>query len=186
MFDTSDRHTKIAATARAGVWFSTLTLSLAFIFMGYFLALSISDPDRLGATLADQLTLGAAPALSLAQALLASALWLITDMMGVAMMLLIRQLFAGIRDGSGIFTEITALLLRRIGWVLVLIAPASMIVNSATGTLLRYWADPTGLSITLTFEDADMYAIIVGLVLVAFGHIMVDAARLAEENKAFV
>ncbi|GFE48484.1 hypothetical protein So717_02370 [Roseobacter cerasinus] len=187
MTDYLDRQTKIAATALAGVWFSTLALCLALLFAAYFIFLSISDPQHLGREMAEQLELeiGSLP-LTTASALLASLIWLTTDFMAAAMMLLIRQLFAGIRDGSGIFTERTALRLRRVGWVLVLIAPVSMIVDGIAGATLRYWADPTGITFRLGAEEGDIYAIILGLMLVALGHIMGDAAHLAEENKAFV
>lgn len=187
MFDPLDRQTKIAATARAGVWFSTLALCLAVVFAVYFVFLSISDPQELGREIARQLDLEIGSLrLTTASALLASLIWLTTDFMAVAMMFLIRQLFAGIREGTGIFTQKTAIRLRRIGWVLVLIVPVSMIVNGVSGAILRYWADPTGINLSLAFQDSDIYAIILGLMLVALGHIMVDAAHLAEENKAFV
>ncbi|WP_300015734.1 DUF2975 domain-containing protein [uncultured Roseobacter sp.] len=187
MSDPLDRQSKIAATARAGVWFSTLALGLAIVVAVYFVFLSISDPQLLGQKLAQELNLDISTLqLTTASALLASLIWLITDFMAVAMMLLIRQLFAGIREGSGIFTQRTAIRLRRVGWVLVLIVPVSMIVDGIARAILRYWADPTRLTFGIGFEDGDIYAIILGLMLVALGHIMVDAAHMAEENKAFV
>lgn len=187
MSDPLNRQSKIAATARAGVWFSTLAIGLAMVFATYFIFLSLTDPQMLGRELAEELELDiGALRLTTASALLASLIWLTTDFLAVAMMVLIRQLFAGIREGSGIFTQMTAIRLRRVGWVLVLIVPVSMIVDGVAGAILRYWADPTGITFGIGFEDSDIYAIILGLMLVALGHIMVDAAHLAEENKAFV
>lgn len=187
MSDPLNRQSKIAATARAGVWFSTLAIGLAMVFAAYFIFLSLTDPQMLGRELAEELELDiGALRLTTASALLASLIWLTTDFLAVAMMVLIRQLFAGIREGSGIFTQMTAIRLRRVGRVLVLIVPVSMIVDGVAGAILRYWADPTGITFGIGFEDSDIYAIILGLMLVALGHIMVDAAHLAEENKAFV
>ncbi|WP_299679380.1 hypothetical protein [uncultured Roseobacter sp.] len=187
VFDRLDRQTKIAATARAGVWCSTLALYLALIFAVYFILLSIIDPQHLGRELTKHLDIEVGGlTLTTATALLASLIWLTTVFMGAAMMFLIRQLFAGIREASGIFTQVTALRLRRVGWVLVLIVPISMIVDGIAGAVLRYWADPTGITFGLSFKEGDIYAITLGLMLVALGHIMVDAAHLAEENKAFV
>lgn len=187
MSDHLDRQTKIAATARAGVWFSTLALGLAVLFAVYFIGLSFIDPQHLAREMATHLKIEVGSLrLSTAGALLASLIWLTTDVMAAAMMLLIRQLFAGLRDGTGIFTQQTAVRLRRVGWVLVLIVPVSMIVDGTARAILLYWANPTSLAFGIGFEDGDIYAVILGLMLVALGHIMVDAARLAEENKAFV
>ncbi|MEM9637027.1 MAG: DUF2975 domain-containing protein [Pseudomonadota bacterium] len=187
MSDHLDRQTKIATTALAGVWFSTVALGLALVFAAYFIFLSITDPLQLGREMAEHLELEIGSLqLTTASALLASLIWLTTDFMAAAMMLLIRQLFVGIREGSGIFTQKTAIRLRRIGWVLVLIAPVSMIVDGIARAILRYWADPTAITLGFGAQDGDIYAIILGLMLVALGHIMVDAAHLAEENKAFV
>lgn len=187
MLDSHDRQTKIAATARAVVWFSTLAFCLALLFAVYFIFLSISDPQQLGQKLAGELELDIDSLdLTTASALLASLIWLTTDVMAVAMIVLIRQLFAGIRRGTGIFTQKTAVRLRRVGWVLVLLVPVSAIVDGIARALLRYWADPTGITFGVGFKDGDLFAIILGLMLVALGHIMVDAAHLAEENKAFV
>ncbi|MCV3272982.1 DUF2975 domain-containing protein [Roseobacter sinensis] len=182
-----DRQAKIAATARAGVWFSTLALGLALLLAAYFLFLSVTDPLQLGRELAKELELEIdGLRLTTASALLASLIWLTTDFMAVAMILLIRRLFSGLRAGTGIFTETTAIRLRRIGWVLVLIIPVSMVVDGIARALLRYWADPTGITFGIGFQDGDIYAVILGLMLVALGHIMVDAAHMAEENRAFV
>lgn len=187
MFENLDRQKKIAATARAGVWFSTLALCLALLFAAYFIFLSLNDPQKLGQELAGELELDIGSLrLTTASALLASMIWLTTDFMAVAMVLLIRQLFAGIRKGTGIFTQQTAIRLRRVGWVLVMIVPVSAIVDGVAGAILRYWAEPTSIVFGVGFKDGDVYAVILGLMLVALGHIMVDAAHLAEENKAFV
>ncbi len=187
MSDRLDRQRKIAITARAGVWFSTVALGLALLFAAYFIFLSFSDPQHLAQEMAEHLKIEVGDLqLGTASALLASLIWLTTDFMAAAMMLLIRQLFAGLREGTGIFTQTTALRLKRVGWVLVLIVPASMIVDGIARAILLFWANPTSIAFGVGFEDGDIYAVILGLMLVALGHIMSDAAQMAEENRAFV
>jgi len=97
----------------------------------------------------------------------------------------VRRLFAGIR-ARGVFTDKTAQRLRRTGWLVFAIGPASVVVNAAATMLMSLWRDTGALRGSVSISDADIYAMVVGLVIVAVGHIMVDAARLEAENRAFV
>lgn len=177
---------KIQRTATIGIWLSTGAVAVALTVIFYFLATAFSDSDMLARELSAQLDLDPAlTQLPTSHAVLAAALWLVMDVIGVVLLMTVRQLFVGIKT-IGIFTPQSALQLRRIGWMLFALGPVSIILNALTGTLMQYWANPNSLSIEIALEDTDVYAIVIGLVIVAVAHIMVSAAQLSEDHKAIV
>jgi hypothetical protein len=40
--------------------------------------------------------------------------------------------------------------------------------------------------VEISIEDADIYAIVIGLVIIAVSHIMVSAAQMSEDHNAIV
>ncbi|WP_299879762.1 DUF2975 domain-containing protein [uncultured Sulfitobacter sp.] len=180
---TADR---LQTTATLGVWLTTAVLILLSGVIAFFLWTALTDSGEAARLLADQLGMNdPAPFLSIPQALLLTLLWLISDVVAFIMLLQIRALFVGIR-ARGIFTTQTAERLRRIGWLVFIIAPVGVLVNMCASMLLHHWRDPTGLHGSISMSDGDFYAMVIGLVIVAVGHIMVDATRLDAENRAFV
>lgn len=177
---------RLQITSMWGVWLTSLVLVLLSGVICYVLWTSLSDPDGLSRLLSDQLEMmGPAPLLSTGQAMGLTLLWLLTDFLGLVMLLQTRALFSGIR-AMGIFTHTTAQRLRRIGWLVFALGPASVAMHMGSTALLSYWRDPTGLDVTLNIDDSDFYAMVIGLVIVAVGHIMVDATRIDAENRSFV
>ncbi|MFT5796809.1 MAG: hypothetical protein ACI84R_000862 [Candidatus Azotimanducaceae bacterium] len=177
---------KIQRTATIGICLSTIAAGMGLVFIFYVLAWAIRDQAALATDLSSQLDLSQpVNSLTQMQAIIATSIWIITDILGVVMLMTIRQLFVGIKT-IGIFTQLSALQLRRIGWLLFSLGPVSMVLNAVTGSLMRYWAESTKISVSVSLEDADVYAIVIGLVIVAVGHIMVSAAQLSEEHKAIV
>lgn len=177
---------RLHSTATAGVWLTTAVLVVLIGVIGFFFWTSLTDSDALARLLSDQLDLdGPAPLLGTGQAVLVLVLWLVSDLMALLMLLQARALFVGIR-ARGIFTEATARRLRRIGWLVFAIGPVAVLMNMFTSVLLNHWRDPTGIHGALAIDDTDFYAMVLGLVIVAVGHIMVDATRLDAENRAFV
>lgn len=186
MFSSSHPKDRLQSTATAGVWLSSAVLILLVTVIGFFTWTSLTDGHELSRLLTDQLDLnGPAPLLSNLQATVLTAIWLITDVIALFMLMHIRTLFIGIRR-RGIFTDQTARRLRRIGWLLFAIGPINIFASMGATMLLGYWRDPTALHGSISLEDGDFYAMVIGLVIVAVGHIMVDATRIETENRAFV
>jgi tetrahydromethanopterin S-methyltransferase subunit E len=177
---------RLQITAKIGVFLSTFVMALLCLMIAYMMWQAIADPDHLSIIMSDQLDLLApAPLLGTVQALLLTAFWITTDLIALSFLGQTRSLFIGIRR-CGVFTTATALRLRRIGWLVIAIGPVSVVVNLCATMMLGYWRDPTTLTGSIEISDSDFYAVVVGLVIVAVGHIMVDAARLDAENRAFV
>ena len=99
-------------------------------------------------------------------------------------------LFRGFRRG-GVFNLQSALRLRKIGWIIFALAPVSML-SEALGTLAVTCLSNCGndiaddVRISVSFDDTDVYALVIGLLIVAVGHIFVEAVRLSDENEAFI
>lgn len=186
MYETDQTAARITRLAHIGIWLSTAAAGLALTVIFYFAATALSDPSMLARELSAQLGLDpVVTTLSQGQAASVTALWLVVDVLGVVLLMSVRQLFVGIRK-MGLFTHVSAMQLRRIGGLLLAMAPISILLNAATGTLMQYWAKPTGLRIEISLEDADVYAVVIGLVIVAVGHIMVLAARMSDDHRAIV
>lgn len=177
---------RLQTTATVGVWLTSAVLILLSGVILFFLWTALSNSGEAARILAGQLSMDEpAPMLSVPKALLLTLLWLITDAVAFVMLLQIRALFVGIR-ARGVFTTMTAERLRRIGWLVFVIAPLGVLVNMCASMLLHHWRDPTELHGSISMSDGDFYAMVVGLVIIAVGHIMVDASRLDAENRAFV
>jgi Protein of unknown function (DUF2975) len=94
-------------------------------------------------------------------------------------------LFDAFRVGD-VFNAETPVRLRRIGLCMMSLALLRPLTAMLLGLALT-WANPPGqriLAVTFSIEDF-MVAIFGGLVL-AIGHVMVEATRLAEDNRQFV
>ena len=84
------------------------------------------------------------------------------------------------------FTIGTGRRLRRIGLILLAIAPVNILSFTLGGMVISAWATGDSLHGAVAIEDGDLYAIVVGLVITATGHMMLEAQRLSEENQSFV
>lgn len=61
-----------------------------------------------------------------------------------------------------------------------------MVINATCTLLLGLWQAPARVNIEIGVDDADLYAAVLGLVIVALGHMMVDATAIDAEICAFV
>lgn len=177
---------RLFRTASWGIWITTIVMCILIGIICFFLYKALIDPDHLSRMMADQVDLaGASPLLSRGQALGMTTFWLASEIIAFVMLFKTRALFYGIRS-DGIFTDLNARRIRHIGWIVLALAPVSILVDTGTIFLLRRWRDVTDVHIDISLSDGDLYALVVGLVLVALGHIMVDATRIHAENRAFI
>ena len=176
----------IHRTASWGVWVSTSALCLAAFFLGFYLWWAITGRTDFRTELLSQLDVSQpVDAYSSWQFAVGTTLWMIVDLLGVWMLWKIRKLFVAIRWG-GMFSSDTAQLLRSIGWIIFALGPLSVLSLAASCSVRNFFIARTGFSISIGIEDTDVYAMVIGLVIVALGHIMLEATRLNDENKAFV
>lgn len=100
-------------------------------------------------------------------------------------LLQVRRLLAGYRQGE-IFSPGAAQRLGRIGWSIIALAPLTVLTEVIGRALVAY--DPaTGAgSFEVSVGDGEIVALILGALLVVIGRVLDEAARIAEENDAFI
>ena len=181
-----DLSTKITRITYFGEWATNLALLLMAVLLAYIFYQLVTMPMDITEAMRDELDLGAEfNGFSKAQIVMILAVQLTSLALGLVMMLTIRRLFVGIRNG-GVFVSATAQRLRTIGWVLIAMAPVSIISEVIVYALVRMWANAKLASMQVSVDDTDVYAVVIGLVLVLVSHIMLEAIRIHDENGTFV
>lgn len=100
-------------------------------------------------------------------------------------MLEVARLFGAFADGD-VFEERNAGRLRRIGLAALAAALVGPLTRAATSVVLTLDNPPGQKALALNFGTADLFALIVGLALVAFARVFGEAVRLARENGEFI
>ncbi|MFK8033630.1 MAG: DUF2975 domain-containing protein [Hyphomicrobiales bacterium] len=115
----------------------------------------------------------------------AVVLMLVENSTGILALWASFRLFTEYRRGN-VFTLLAATRLRFIGWMVVLLTPLDMIVETFGTALFTHWAHPGKVNISISFEDVHVFALVFGLVIVVVGHVMYQAIAISDENRAFV
>ena len=177
---------KIIRITYFGEWAASLALLMMVALLAYIFYQLTTQTFEITDDIRDALDLGAEfNGFSGIQIGAILAVQLTSLMLGMVMIFTIRRLFIGIRK-IGVFVPQTAQRLRIIGWVIIAMAPVSILSEFVVYALVQMWANSNLAAMQLSFDDTDVYAIVIGLVLVVVGHIMLEAIRIYDENGAFV
>ena len=178
--------TKITRITYFGEWATNLALLMMAVLIAYIFYELMTQPMEITEEIRNGLNLDADfngfTGIQIGTIL---AVQMTSLALGLVMLLTIRRLFIGIRK-IGVFAPETAQRLRLIGWVLIAMAPVSIISEFIVYALVNNWANPELASLQVSFDDTDVYAVVIGLVLVIVSHIMLEAIRIYDENGAFV
>ncbi len=182
----NDKITRLAGFGMLASGFGIAALCALFVAMLLYLFGLIEGFDLLKAFGISDLV----ASLDFKGRVVAAFFWLMTDVLGLWLCCVAFALFKGFRD-FGVFTRDAAQRLRKIGWIIFAFSPVS-IFSGGVGTVavscLYNCADgiEDNVRLSVSLDDTDVYAIVIGLLIVAVGHIFVEAVRLSEENEAFV
>lgn len=103
----------------------------------------------------------------------------------VVAMLRLGRLFGRFRKGL-ILDEANAAELTRTGWLLVAFGAATPVVRALQSVALT-WDNASGQrQLAVTLDPGIFGALAAGVVLVAFGLVLREAVRLADENQSFI
>lgn len=183
---TTDPLGRVTRLSRIGLWVSTGALIMAIGILVFLLwNMLTGQPDYIDILIEDLSLTKYVDTMSLPQVIASGLLWASVDILGVLMLWQVRALFRGFLH-SGVFTESSALCLRRIGLIVLVMGPVSIVSGALAGALISFWQSGNSVHGSITIDDSDIYAIVIGLVITAVSHIMLEAARLNQENKAFV
>ena len=152
-------------------------LPLAAVVM---LGQGISAPDVVAARFPG-LTISPGPGTAIAAGLvgalpLAAAIYALVQM---------RALFGLYRDGE-ILTAASAARIQRIGQGLFAIALLGPVTHTIQALILT-WNNPPGQrALVIGLESSLLGFLLAGALMILIGRVMVEAARMAEENRSFV
>jgi len=96
-----------------------------------------------------------------------------------------RRLFILFRRGE-ILTDETARLLVQIGWALVALLPVSIIIRTVGGLLATLHAGEANRQLAIGFGSEQLMALILGLLLIAVGRILREAARISDDYRLII
>ncbi|MEM6339853.1 MAG: DUF2975 domain-containing protein [Pseudomonadota bacterium] len=177
---------KILRTASIGMWASTIAAGIWLFIIFYYLYFAQTDPDWLAAEVRNSLEGDNLPETwSRSKATLFSIPMLATTILEVITLLNIRRMFIGVRR-KGVFTIETASTLKRIGWLVIALAPVGIFAAVWTNAIAHFTTDPIHISVKLGVNNSDLQAIVIGLVVLSVGHMMMSAVEMKQENAAFV
>ena len=178
--------TRIQRYATIGERVATVALCLLLAVLAYLFFLLVTGAPVVSNELISDLEIANhVGSLSYGQTWLGAAFWSLVDLLGVALFITVRKLFKGLRE-DGVFVTETAERLRRIGFIVLAMGPVSILSNLFAGLFLVLWVKGDAINITISVEDADVYGIVLGLVIIAVSQIMIEGTRIADENRAFV
>jgi Protein of unknown function (DUF2975) len=100
-------------------------------------------------------------------------------------LLSMRTLFRRLADGE-VFVVETGVLLRRFGKALLVYAALTPVVRSVLGVLVT--RDPVAHEALLSIglEEYEIIIALVGVLILAFGSVMADATRIADESREII
>ena len=184
-----EQNEKIRRFAGSGMLASGLgiaALPVVFIAMGIYLFGGLKGFDLL-----DEMGINdIVSELSFATRVIGVFFWLLTDALGLWFCCVAFLLFRGFCT-QGVFTLDAALRLRKIGWLVFALAPVNIFSELIAVLALTCLSNcgneiADDVRITLSLNDTDVYALVIGLLIVAVGHIFVEAVCFPDENNAFV
>ena len=176
---------KLARLQRMSAWLAHAAKILALVLLAanavvWLIPELANDTARSQSAIGESpmtLTLGvraAALAVSLAHVgLMAAALWTA------------GRLFASISAGA-IFVPGTGASLRRIGVLLLIFAAVSPIVRSLIGVIVTAGNEAGHRILALGISSNDAVAAMIAALLIVLGHVMAEAALIADDNRQIV
>jgi hypothetical protein len=95
------------------------------------------------------------------------------------------QLFAGFAAGT-IFVPETGVRLRRLGVLLLIYALLSPVCRAVIGIIVTLGNEKGQRVLALSISSQDVIVALISALLIVLGHIMAEAARIAEDNRQIV
>lgn len=149
-----------------------LPLTIAFVFVSLALGSTFAELPEGSVATGAPLWLGIAVGLSPALALF----WALD---------LLRRLFQLYKEGE-VLSERAALLIRRIGKAMLILAVLKITAHPLKTLLLTWQSPPGSRMIAVSIGQAEVGFLLLAGLLTVIGWAMTEAARMAEENRSFV
>ncbi len=120
----------------------------------------------------------------------------LTNFLGFFALFCAWELFRGYGRGE-IFTEAAAMRFSRIGWMITLLAPIGFVGDYGFLKTIVVAATPGEaawsfgvvdweLAVFINVGELDVFAIVIGLLIVLVGRILSEASKISDENRSFI
>ena len=100
-------------------------------------------------------------------------------------LLSMRTLFKRLAVGE-VFVEETGVLLRRFGKALLAYAALTPVVRSAMSSLVTHNPVKHEMFVSFGISEHEVVVALIGVLILAFGSVMADATRIADENSEII
>lgn len=176
---------KLARLLRTSTWLSHAAKIAALMLLAANAAMWLV-PDFTADVVRAQSSIGTAP-VKMTLGVRAAALVVSTVYVGLMALALwtVASLFASFAAGA-IFVPETGTRLRRLGILLLLFAVVSPLIRAIIGLIVTIGNDEGQRMLAISISSQDIIVALVAALLIALGHIMAEAARIADDNRQIV
>lgn len=182
----SNAYARIKKTSTYAGLFCTLGIILACIAFAYFLFLLLADVGEFDQIIRDNLVARNTPiTLNSASRYGVFVIGLLPLLIALYIFSNAKNLFQEYKNGS-VFTRYATEKISKIGWAVTLMAPVSIVSRTINILVLTIGNNAGEKQLSLQFSSTDIYAVIIGLLLITLGKIMFEATLISDENQAIV
>lgn len=174
---------KISRIARLGEGAALIGIALLLFVVIAALSMALGNDPSINKMLVDEF----GPDIAITPFIRAVAMCVILAPLALVIYTLnsVRRLFQDYRS-VGILTHSAAARLEKTGWLVMAVPLLTIASTSLAGVLLTLSPLAKGIVFEVDIDESDVFVIVIGLLIVTFGRIHSEAAKIAEENKQII
>lgn len=179
-------YNRIKNLARYACIFSILGVIISIGTIAYYTVLMFSDTQAVDAAIREEfVTAGEIITINGVSRTLTFLFEMIPVLIGIYIFFQAVRLFREYMGGR-VFTFESAGKLNKIGWAVAALAPLGILSETLSVLALTMYNPAGQRQLSIGFSETEVYAIILGLLLVTLAKILHEAAIISEENQAII
>jgi hypothetical protein len=179
-------YSRIRKLARYACGFSMLGAVISIVTIAYYAILMMIDTPAIDDAIREEfVAAGRTITINGVSRTLAFVFEITPMLIGIYIFLQAVQLFRQYMGGK-VFTFEAAGKLNKIGWAVTALAPLGILFETLAVLALTIYNPPGQKQLSIGISETEIYAIILGLLLVTLAKILHEAANISEENQAII
>lgn len=179
-------YTRIRTLARYACMFSMLGVLISVGTIAYYTVLMFNDTPAVDTAIREEfLSAGRTITINGVSRTLAFIFEITPMLIGIYIFFQAVQLFRQYMSGR-VFTFDAANKLNKIGWAVAALAPLGILFETLAVLALTIYNPPGQKQLSIGISETEVYAVILGLLLVTLAKILHEAAIISEENQAII
>lgn len=179
-------YSRIRKLARYACIFSVLGALISIGTIAYYTILMFIDTQAIDSAIREEfVAAGRTITINGVSRILAFVFEITPMLIGIYIFLQAVQLFRQYMSGR-VFTFQAADKLNKIGWAVAALAPLGILFETLAVLALTIYNPPGQKQLSIGISETEIYAIILGLLLVTLAKILHEAASISEENQAII